>query len=223
MPNTCETFAGIKGLMGPNISYVHAQGRWQVFFGKRECAMLDEMAESTDRFQDSQHLSTEKGSVTKEIEKSEAIQGIRCFLYNQLGHRPLYCRWKERQPVHWCAGNVAKSDMRSNEGCHLRDNNNANGWNASCMMDIQQTRAKQYVDDEASHVTLNSRERTPLVNAVVENRKALARNSIPVVEGLLGDLKISVERHGVQHRCGTEEFSSERQLHRKMQAGFPAE
>ncbi|XP_042150102.1 uncharacterized protein LOC121838101 [Ixodes scapularis] len=113
---------------------------------------------------------------------------IRCFLCNKVGHKAENC--KNRPPTFkkLTCWNCGRPGHRA-ENCGTRQNDRPQ---ASCVL-AEQSDGSAAEFDEA-YVTLQNGAKIPVINAAVGRAPKFLVENMPVVEGRLGDRKITVLR-----------------------------
>lgn len=170
-----------------------------IFLRERDCQGLDDVAAKADLFLEAQgQPSTSKqrgdeiGNKQSAISegnrrRGEAQKGIRCFLCGKSGHRAENCRSSaqgKRVLLCWnCGRSGHKADV-----CREKPNDR---HQASCLWTMSPGNCDKSDD---CCVTLSNGDKIPVVNAAMGRAPKFLVENMPVVEGRLGDHKISVLR-----------------------------
>ncbi|XP_040072714.1 uncharacterized protein LOC120844827 [Ixodes scapularis] len=174
--------------------------RLSVFLRERDCHTLEEVASKADLYLEAQIPTgaikpkveeLAKKSSTEDTERAArggSRKTIRCFLCNKVGHKAENCRSRPSTSKTLTCWSCGRTGHRANTCGSTLDNRPQ----ASCVWTVpSHTRC---TEADESYVTLQDGAKIPVVNAAVGRAPKFLVENMPVVEGRLGDRKITVLR-----------------------------
>lgn len=174
--------------------------RLSVFLRERDCHTLEEVASKADLYLEAQIPTGASKPKVEELAKKSSTEDteraarggsrktIRCFLCNKVGHKAENCRSRPSTSKTLTCWSCGRTGHRANTCGSTLDNRPQ----ASCVWTVpSHTRC---TEADESYVTLQDGAKIPVVNAAVGRAPKFLVENMPVVEGRLGDRKITVLR-----------------------------
>ncbi|XP_042144991.1 uncharacterized protein LOC121835113 [Ixodes scapularis] len=170
-----------------------------VFLKERDCTTLDDLAGKADVFLEAQVQPSNEKAKGDEREfnasmrtsgsalKEDVRRTIRCFLCNKIGHKTENCQSRSKYSRPSTCWHCGKPGHKA-ERCNLRSGDKTQ---VSCLWTASDERQGE---PDNSYITLKNGGRIPVVNAAVGRAPKFLVDNMPVVEGRVGEQKITVLR-----------------------------
>ncbi|XP_040079039.2 uncharacterized protein LOC120850576 [Ixodes scapularis] len=192
-----KTFESLRDNILVEQFLLTCSGKLTVFLRERDCQRLDDVAAKADLFLEAQvQHSTGKQKREEVTNRQDAgnedkhargglRKSIRCFLCGKIGHKAENCRSNGQAMRSLACWNCGRSGHKA-ENCKGRQSEK---HQASCLYTVPTDNCEN-ADD--SYVTLDNGDKIPVVNAVLGRAPKFLSENMSVVEGRLGEHKITV-------------------------------
>ncbi|XP_042149961.1 uncharacterized protein LOC120847418 [Ixodes scapularis] len=194
-----KTFEALRDQVLVEQFMLTCSSKLAVFLRERDSQTLEDVAAKADLFleaqtpsssirQKSDEVTTRQGAGNGDTHaRGETRRAIRCFICGKAGHKAENCRSNAQGKKTVVCWNCGRAGHRA-ENCKGRQNEKQQ---ASCLWTAS-TGAVDAPDD--SYVTLDNGDKIPVVNAAMGTPPKFLVENMPVVEGRLGEHKITVLR-----------------------------